>query len=163
MKSKLANDTGAINLSQGFPDFDVDPELRDLVLKYMVSGHNQYAPMQGVPALRQHLSEKTKEMYGASNDPDTEITVTSGATEAIFSIVFGTATDYQRGVRGHVFTLSFIRHAKRSAEHGYAQLMEMAAKSTMVTDSIGSKLPRQAGNRPCRLFESLRHRTCHCS
>jgi methionine aminotransferase len=85
--SKLANDTGAINLSQGFPDFDVDPELRDLVLKYMALGHNQYAPMQGVPALRQHISEKTKEMYGASYDPDTEITVTSGATEAIFSAI----------------------------------------------------------------------------
>jgi methionine aminotransferase len=85
--SKLANDTGAINLSQGFPDFDVDPELRDLVLKYMALGHNQYAPMQGVPALRQHISEKTKEIYGASYDPDTEITVTSGATEAIFSAI----------------------------------------------------------------------------
>ena len=85
--SKLANDTGAINLSQGFPDFDVDPELRDLVLKYMAFGHNQYAPMQGVPALRQHISEKTKEIYGATYDPDTEITVTSGATEAIFSAI----------------------------------------------------------------------------
>jgi methionine aminotransferase len=85
--SKLANDTGAINLSQGFPDFDVDPELRDLVLKYMALGHNQYAPMQGVPALRQHISEKTKEIYGASYDPDTEITITSGATEAIFSAI----------------------------------------------------------------------------
>jgi methionine transaminase len=85
--SKLANDTGAINLSQGFPDFDVDPELCALVQKYMALGHNQYAPMQGVPALRQRISEKTKEIYGASYDPDTEITVTSGATEAIFSAI----------------------------------------------------------------------------
>lgn len=85
--SKLANDTGAINLSQGFPDFDVDPELRDLVQKYMALGYNQYAPMQGVPALRQQISKKTKEIYGASYDPDTDITVTSGATEAIFSAI----------------------------------------------------------------------------
>ena len=55
MMSKLADDTGAINLSQGFPDFDVDPELCDLVQKYMALGYNQYAPMQGVPALRQRI------------------------------------------------------------------------------------------------------------
>lgn len=85
--SKLANDAGAINLSQGFPDFDVSAELRELVAKYMALGHNQYAPMQGVPSLRQRISEKTKELYGASYDPDTEITVTSGATEAIFSAI----------------------------------------------------------------------------
>jgi methionine aminotransferase len=85
--TKLAGDAGAINLSQGFPDFDVDPELCDLVQKYMALGYNQYAPMQGVPALRQRISEKIKDIYGASYDPDTEITVTSGATEAIFSAI----------------------------------------------------------------------------
>ena len=85
--SKLANDTGAINLSQGFPDFDVSDELRELVAKYMALGHNQYAPMQGVPSLRQRIAEKTQELYGAQYDPDTEITVTSGATEAIFSAI----------------------------------------------------------------------------
>ncbi|MBN1365898.1 MAG: methionine aminotransferase [Syntrophaceae bacterium] len=85
--SKLANDAGAINLSQGFPDFDVSLELRELVTKYMALGHNQYASMQGVPSLRQRIAEKTKELYGASYDPDTEIIVTSGATEAIFSAI----------------------------------------------------------------------------
>ncbi|PKN05448.1 MAG: methionine aminotransferase [Deltaproteobacteria bacterium HGW-Deltaproteobacteria-9] len=85
--SKLANDAGAINLSQGFPDFNVAPELRDLVAKYMAAGQNQYAPMQGVQALRQRIAQKTKELYGASYDPDTEITVTSGATEAIFCAI----------------------------------------------------------------------------
>lgn len=85
--SKLAGDAGAVNLSQGFPDFDVEPELCNLVQKYMARGYNQYAPMQGVPALRQRICEKTKELYGASYDPDAEITVTSGATEAIFSAV----------------------------------------------------------------------------
>ncbi|MBA4398155.1 MAG: methionine aminotransferase, partial [Syntrophus sp. (in: bacteria)] len=85
--SKLAGDAGAINLSQGFPDFNVAPELRELVAKYMASGHNQYAPMQGVLVLRQRIAQKTKELYGASYDPDTEITVTSGATEAIFCAI----------------------------------------------------------------------------
>jgi methionine transaminase len=85
--SKLAQDAGAINLSQGFPDFDVDPELIDLVGKYMAEGNNQYAPMQGVPVLRARICEKTRALYGAVYDPDTEITVTSGATEALFSAV----------------------------------------------------------------------------
>lgn len=85
--SKLAGDAGAINLSQGFPDFDAAPELPLLAAKYMASGHNQYAPMQGVLSLRRRIAEKTGELYGASYDPETEITVTSGATEAIFCAV----------------------------------------------------------------------------
>jgi len=83
----LADRAGAINLSQGFPDFDVSAELRELVSKYMALGFNQYAPMQGVPSLRQRIAQKTKELYGAAYDPDEEITVTSGATEAIFSAI----------------------------------------------------------------------------
>jgi len=85
--SKLAKDAGAIDLSQGYPDFDTDVELVDLVTKYMRSGHNQYAPMQGVYLLRQMIAEKTFEMYGAQYDPDKEITITSGATEALFSAI----------------------------------------------------------------------------
>ena len=85
--SKLAADTGAINLSQGFPDFDVYPELVDRVYHHMRSGNNQYAPMQGVLLLRQRISEKTQALYGAAYDPETEITVTSGATEALFSAI----------------------------------------------------------------------------
>ena len=60
----LANQAGAINLSQGFPDFDVSAELRELVSKYMALGYNQYAPMQGVPSLRQRIAQKTKKLYG---------------------------------------------------------------------------------------------------
>ena len=85
--SKLAADTGAINLSQGFPDFDCDPALIDAVARHMREGRNQYAPMQGVPALRQAISGKFRELYGATYDPDTEVTVTSGGTEAIFDAV----------------------------------------------------------------------------
>lgn len=83
----LANRVGAINLSQGFPDFDVSEELRGLVTKYMALGYNQYAPMQGILSLRQRIAEKTRELYGAAYDPETEITITSGATEAIFSAI----------------------------------------------------------------------------
>jgi methionine transaminase len=85
--SKLAADVGAINLSQGFPDFDCDPALVEAVAKFMRAGLNQYPPMQGVAALRQAIAEKYGHYYQAAYDPDTEITVTSGATEAIFDAV----------------------------------------------------------------------------
>ncbi len=85
--SRLANEQGAINLSQGFPDFDVDPELFDLVGRYMREGNNQYAPMQGVMALRERISEKVRELYGAAYSPAEEITVTSGGTEALFAAI----------------------------------------------------------------------------
>jgi methionine aminotransferase len=85
--SKLAADTGAINLSQGFPDFDCDPALVEAVARHMREGRNQYAPMQGVPALRQAIAAKFQSLYGASYDPETEVTVTSGGTEGIFDAV----------------------------------------------------------------------------
>src|SRR5436190_1045601 len=85
--SKLAADVGAINLSQGFPDFDCDPALVDAVTRHMREGRNQYAPMQGVPVLRQAIAAKFASLYGAAYDPETEVTVTSGATEAIFDAV----------------------------------------------------------------------------
>lgn len=83
----LANECDAINLSQGFPDFDADPELIDLVHKNMKNGYNQYAPMQGVMLLREKIAEKTLKLYNAAYDPYTEITVTSGATEALFAAI----------------------------------------------------------------------------
>ncbi len=85
--TQLAIAHGAINLSQGFPDFDTYPELISLVDKYMREGHNQYAPMQGVMALRERIAEKTYDLYGARYNPETEITVTSGATEAVFAAI----------------------------------------------------------------------------
>ena len=88
--TQLAVEHGAINLSQGFPDFDTYPELISLVEKYMRAGHNQYAPMQGVMALRERIAEKTYDIYGAQYDPQTEITVTSGATEAVFAAICAT-------------------------------------------------------------------------
>jgi methionine transaminase len=85
--SKLAADVGAINLSQGFPDFDCDPALVDAIARHMREGRNQYAPMQGVPVLRQAIAAKFIEIYGATYDPETEVTVTSGGTEALFDAV----------------------------------------------------------------------------
>jgi methionine aminotransferase len=83
--SRLAEEHGAINLSQGFPDFDCAPDLIEAVARCMRDGHNQYAPMLGVFALRQALARKIELLYGHRYDPATEITVTSGATEGIFS------------------------------------------------------------------------------
>ncbi|WP_437306365.1 methionine aminotransferase [Sorangium sp. So ce388] len=83
--TRLANEHGAINISQGFPDFDCAPELVEAVARHMRAGHNQYAPMQGVLALREALSAKIERLYGRRYDPATEITITSGATEGIFS------------------------------------------------------------------------------
>ena len=85
--SRLANEQGAINLSQGFPDFDVDPDLIGLVDLYMKQGNNQYAPMQGMMALRERIAEKVLNLYGASYAPADEITVTSGGTEALFAAI----------------------------------------------------------------------------
>jgi methionine aminotransferase len=85
--SKLATDLGAINLSQGFPDFDCDPALVEAVTKHMRDGRNQYAPMQGGPALRQAIAATYEYFHGRRYDPDTEVTVTSGGTEAIFDAV----------------------------------------------------------------------------
>ena len=83
--TRLSNEHGAINLSQGFPDFDCAPELVDAVARYLREGHNQYAPMPGVAALRQALSMKIERLYGRRYDPETELTITSGATEGLFA------------------------------------------------------------------------------
>ena len=85
--SALAARHGAINLGQGFPDFDCDPKLRQFVTEAMAAGHNQYAPMTGVPALRQAIGAKQARLYRHAYDPDTEITVTAGATQAIMAAV----------------------------------------------------------------------------
>jgi methionine transaminase len=83
--SALAAQHGAINLSQGFPDFDCSPELTGLVDHYLRAGLNQYAPMPGILPLRERLSQKTEQLYGRYFNPETEITVTSGATEALYA------------------------------------------------------------------------------
>jgi methionine aminotransferase len=85
--SQLAAEHGAVNLGQGFPDFHVPARLVDELARAMRDGHNQYAPMTGIPRLRNAIADKTARVYGHRPDPDVEVTVTSGATEAIFNAV----------------------------------------------------------------------------
>lgn len=85
--SKMAHEFDAINLSQGYPNFGADRELLDLVNSAMQADKNQYAPMQGVSGLRRKLTEKMNESYGSNYHPETDITVTAGATQAIFTAI----------------------------------------------------------------------------
>ena len=85
--SALAQQTGAVNLGQGFPDFECDPALLDLVNGAMREGLNQYPPMPGVAPLRAAVSAKVQALYGRHYDPDTEVTITAGATQAILTAV----------------------------------------------------------------------------
>jgi methionine transaminase len=85
--SQLAQENRAVNLGQGFPDFDCDPDLKSLVGDAMRLGYNQYAPMAGLPLLRQAVADKVAQLYGRRYDCDSEITVTAGATQAILTAV----------------------------------------------------------------------------
>ena len=85
--SALAAEHGAVNLGQGFPEFDCDPALLDAVAQAMKAGHNQYPPMPGALALRQAVAAKMQALYGLACDPNTEITVTAGATQAILTAI----------------------------------------------------------------------------
>ncbi len=85
--SKMAQEYDAINLSQGFPNFETDELLKDLVTRAMKKGYNQYPPDTGVQELREQISYKIKSLYGKSYDPNTEVTVTSGATEALYTTI----------------------------------------------------------------------------
>lgn len=85
--SQLAVETGALNLSQGFPDFEGPQALRDAVGRHIANGHNQYAPMTGLPALRQQVAAKIARSYGVEVNADSEVTITPGATQAIFCAI----------------------------------------------------------------------------
>ena len=85
--TKLAQENGAINLSQGFPGFDCSPELIGLVEKHLRGAKNQYAPMPGVQVLREAISRKTEEMYSIQYDPETEVTITAGATQGLYTAI----------------------------------------------------------------------------
>ena len=85
--SALARETGALNLSQGFPDFPVSPDLVELVGRCAAEGHNQYAPMPGLPQLREAIAQKFNYTYAIQVDAASEITITAGATEALFCAI----------------------------------------------------------------------------
>ena len=91
--SQAANAHKAINLSQGFPDFDVSAELFSLINENMKKGHNQYAPMTGVAALRERISEKVEKAYQIKYDPEKEINITAGATQGIYTIIASMVRD----------------------------------------------------------------------
>jgi methionine aminotransferase len=97
--SQLAVEHGAVNLGQGFPDFAVPGVPGRTPSPRMREGKNQYAPMTGVPALRQAIAAKTLDCYGATVDADTEVTVTSGASEAIFDAVLAVVRPGDEGDR----------------------------------------------------------------
>jgi methionine aminotransferase len=88
--SQLATEYGAVNLGQGFPDFPTPQALQDALARHVRDGRNQYAPMTGVLKLREQIAHKTERMYGRTVDPETDVTVTSGATEALFAAVAAT-------------------------------------------------------------------------
>ena len=102
--SNLAHEHNAINLSQGFPSFNPDQALLDLITHYLNNDGNQYAPMVGVPSLRKAIADKVSMLYGRSVDPDTEVTVCDGATEGLFSAIQATV---HRGDEVIVFDPAF--------------------------------------------------------
>ena len=85
--SALASQHEAINLSQGFPDFDAPEALREALVRRVRDGHNQYPPMAGVPVLRERIAEKVARFHGVTACPDSEVTVVPGATEAIYCAI----------------------------------------------------------------------------
>ncbi|HAQ87054.1 MAG TPA: aminotransferase, partial [Pseudomonas sp.] len=85
--SQLAAQTGALNLSQGFPDFDGPDALREAVARHVMAGHNQYAPMTGLPALREQVAIKVGSLYERQVSAEAEVTITPGATQAIFCAI----------------------------------------------------------------------------
>jgi len=88
--SQWCRELGAINLAQGCPDFDCDPTLFALVQKYMRQGFNQYSPMEGIFPLRESIAQKIYNSYGVNYNPATEITITAGATEAVYCAIAAT-------------------------------------------------------------------------
>ena len=90
--SGLATEHNALNLSQGFPDYESDAKLIELVNSAMMNGKNQYAPMPGILSLREQIAQKTESLFGVSYNPETEITITAGATQAIFTVIAATVS-----------------------------------------------------------------------
>ncbi len=140
--SALAAEQGALNLSQGFPDFDAPPQLLAAVAKHLSSGRNQYAPMTGVVELREAIASKLSALYGLAVDADLELTVTSGATEALFCAI---ATVVQAGDEVIVFDPAYDSYQPAvNLQGGTTVHIPLAAPDykvdwTRVADAITSK------------------------
>ena len=121
--SQMANEHNAVNLSQGFPDFPISEELISLVNHFMKKGYNQYAPMPGVPELRKMISHMFKQNHGAEYDSEKEITITAGATQAIFTAISAFIT---KGDEVIIFEPSYDSYAPSVTVNGglvkYARL-----------------------------------------
>ena len=140
--SKLAADQGAINLSQGYPDFDGPPLLLERVHHHLTNGHNQYPPMAGIEPLREGIANKVEQLYGRAIDPETEVTVTSGATEALFCAVTAVI---QRGDEAIVFDPCYdsyepaVTLAGGSCRHIALLAPQFRIDWDQVADAIGPK------------------------
>ena len=117
---RLATETGAVNLGQGFPDFDCDPTLVDAVTNAMRAGHNQYPPMAGLAALREAVAAKTEALVGTRYDPEREVTVTAGATQAIFTALLACVHPGDEVVVLEPCYDSCGDHARSGIDAGYA-------------------------------------------
>lgn len=113
--SALAEENKAINLSQGFPDFDISPGLISRVNYYMKKGRNQYAPMTGVPQLRKAISDKVEKDHGLRYDPDKEINITAGATQALYTAIAALVRENDEVV---VFEPAYDAYAPAVVIHG---------------------------------------------
>ena len=122
--SQLAAEHNAVNLSQGFPDFPVSEELINLIHHFMKKGMNQYAPMTGVPGLREEISKKVQKMYGVHYNPDKEINIVAGATQAIYTIITAFIRDDDEAI---IFEPAYDSYAPAIRLNGgtvkYAQLV----------------------------------------
>jgi methionine aminotransferase len=149
--TREAQACGALNLSQGFPDFTAGPALFDAVAAHMHAGRNQYSPMAGQPALREAIARKMSAVYGAQYDPEAEITITAGATQAVYTaitalagpgdevIVFEPAFDsYLPGIRLAGATPVFVR---LEAPHFLPDWDEVARRITPRTRVIITNTP----------------------
>jgi methionine aminotransferase len=140
--SRLATEHNAINLSQGFPDFDCAPELRALVTKYLNAGLNQYPPMAGVACLREAVAEKAEALYGCAYDPEHEVTVVPGATYGIYTAM---AALVRPGDEVILFEPAYDSYAPAVEVHGgtpvYVQLTypDYAIDWRAVQEAIGPR------------------------
>ena len=131
--SQLAEDCDAINLSQGFPDFQPPAALLDRVSHHLRAGHNQYPPMTGVVGLREQISAKVERLYAVRPDPTTEVTVASGATEALFCAIHAIVHSGEEVV---VFDPAYDSMTRRSAWRVGARFTSPCLRRPLVSTGI---------------------------
>jgi methionine transaminase len=170
--SQLAREHDAINLSQGFPDFDISDDLIDRVAFYMKKGFNQYAPMTGVPELNKAIVEKTFRLHGAAYDPEKEVNITAGATQALFTaiaafvrdedevIIFEPAYDsYAPAVRVNGGTVKYARMEFPDFKINWEQTTRMVTGKTrmIIINTPHNPTGAVLGDDDLRQLEKLTH------